>query len=239
MQWLHEVDVFFNGCSKLARKKLSFLWEINLYQSKLLVSIVNLKTGMMVSMMMHLRVLSMLICLTGVLLMVSSQKKTCLSSSDSYPLFINSRSWKEIGNETFINPSLWVNSGIKFAHRLIDTRVYYVYMLLLLCGDIESLPGAVRYNTRRDSLLTSRGLKLFHQNVSGFHAKLNLITAFLRGRNIDFLTLSETRTHKTLITLKFSAFRSTTIFVKVQRLLLVETLAFIFRKNTTSCVQKI
>ena len=67
-------------------------------------------------------------------------------------------------------------------------------MLLLLCADIESLPGPIRRNTRRDSLLTCGGLKLFHQNVRGLHAKLNLITVFLRGRDIDFLTLSGTHT---------------------------------------------
>ena len=71
-------------------------------------------------------------------------------------------------------------------------------MLLLLCGDIESLPGSVRHNSRRDSsLLTCRGLKLFHQNVRGLHAKLNLITVFLRVMDIDFLTLSETHTNNT------------------------------------------
>ena len=67
---------------------------------------------------------------------------------------------------------------IKFAHHLIEIRVYYV------CW----------HNTRRDSLLTCRGLKLFYQNVKGLHAKLNLITVFLCGRNINFLKLSETRT---------------------------------------------
>ena len=36
-------------------------------------------------------------------------------------------------------------------------------------------------------------LNLFHQNVRDLHAKLNLITAFLHGRNI-ILTLS--KTHK-------------------------------------------
>ena len=57
--------------------------------------------------------------------------------------------------------------------------------------------GPIRHNTRRDSLLTCRGLKLFHQNVRGLHAKLNLITVFLRGRIINFLTLSETHTQDT------------------------------------------
>ena len=147
--------------------------------------------------MKHLRVLSLLVCLAGVLLMLFSPKKICFSSSDSYLLFINNRSWNEIGNETFIYPSLWVNSRNKvctpsYRHKNL------LCMLLLLCGDIESLPGPIRHNSRRDSsLLTCRGLKLFHQNVRGLHAKLNLITVFLRGRDIDFLTLSETHTQNT------------------------------------------
>ena len=144
--------------------------------------------------MMHLRALSLLVCLTGVLLMLFAPNKICFSSSDSYPLFINNRSWNEISNETLIYPSLWVSSRNKvctpsYRHKSL------LCMLLLLCGDIESLPGLIRHNTRRDSsLLTCRGLKLFHQNVRGLHAKLNLITVFLRGRNIDFLTMSENHT---------------------------------------------
>ena len=147
--------------------------------------------------MMYLRVLLLLVCLTGVLLMLFAPKKICFSSSDSYQLFINNKSWNEIGNETFIYPSLWVNSRNKvctpsYRHKSL------LCMMWLLCGDIESLPGPVRHNSRRDSsLLTCRGLKLFHQNERGLHAKRNLITVFLRGRDIDFLTLSETHTQNT------------------------------------------
>ena len=146
---------------------------------------------------MHLRVLSLLVCLTGVLLILFAPKKICFSSSDSYPLFINNRSWKEIGNETFIYSSLWVNSRNKvctpsYRHKSL------LCVLLILCGDTESLPGPIRLNLRRDSsLLTCRVLKLFHQNGRGLHAKVNLITKILRGRDIGFLTLSETLTQST------------------------------------------
>ena len=88
--------------------------------------------------MMHLRVLSLLVCLTGVLFMVFSPKKICFSSSDSYPLIINSRSRKKIGNETFLYPSLWVTTQNKiyassYHHKSI------LCMLLLLHGDIVYL----------------------------------------------------------------------------------------------------
>ena len=91
--------------------------------------------------------------------------------------------------------------------------------------------------TGRDSLLICGGLKLFHQNVKSIHAKLNPITVFLRGRNI-ILTLSKTQTLKTLITLKFSAFRGTTLSIKVELLVLLEALAFILKTNTALYVEK-
>ena len=39
--------------------------------------------------------------------------------------------------------------------------------------------------------------QVISSNVRGLHTKLNLITIFLRGRDINFLTLSETHTQKT------------------------------------------
>lgn len=92
--------------------------------------------------------------------------------------------------------------------------------------------------TGRDSLLICGGLKLFHQNVKSIHAKLNPITVFLRGKDIDFLKLSKTQTLKTLITLKFSAFRGTTLSIKVELLVLLEALAFILQTNTALYVEK-
>ena len=91
----------------------------------------------------------------------------------------------------FIYPSLWINSQSKIC------TLSYQHKLLLFCGDIKSLPGLIRLNTQRDSLLICRGFKLFHQNVRGLHAKLNQITVFLCGRDIDFSTLSETHTQNT------------------------------------------
>ena len=128
----------------------------------------------------------------------------------------------------FIYPSLWINSQSKIC------TLSYQHKLLLFCGDIKSLPGPIRLNTQRDSLLICRGFKLFHQNVRGLHAKLNQITVFLCGRDIDFSTLS-----KTLITLKFSAFQGTTILMKVEQLPLVGLLLFIFWTNTTLYGEKI
>ena len=116
-----------------------------------------------VVMMMHLCVLSMLVCLTGVLFMVFSPKKIGFSSSDSYPLFIKNRSWKEIGNETLIYPPLWVKNRNKVC-TLSHQHKSLLCMLLLLCGDIGSLPGPIRHNKTIFFILS---LKLFHQNVRG------------------------------------------------------------------------
>ena len=108
----------------------------------------------------------MLVCLTGVLCMVFLPKKIGFSSSDSYPLFIKNRSWKEIGNETFIYSPLWVNNQNKVCTSSHQHKSL-LCMLLHLCGDIGSLPGPIGHNTRQYSLLTCRSLKLFHQNVRG------------------------------------------------------------------------
>ena len=120
-----------------------------------------------------------------------SPKKIYFSSSDSYPLFINNRSWKRLVMRCLFIHLCGSTAEKKVVHRLIDIRVCYIWC----CGgDIDSLPGPIRQNTRRDSSLTCRGVKLFHQNARGLHAKLNLITVFLRGRDIAFLTLCETHT---------------------------------------------
>ena len=109
---------------------------------------------------------------------------------------------------------------IQFAHRLIDIRVYYI----CCCFYVE--PSNL-YQVQSDI-----------QNVKSIHAKLNPITVFLRGKDIDFLTLSKTQTLKTLITLKFSAFRGTTLSIKVELLVLLEALAFILKTNTALYVEK-
>ena len=95
--------------------------------------------------MKHLRVLSLLVCMTGVLLILFSPGKICFSSRDSYPVFINNRSWSEIGNETSIYLSLWVNSPKKVCAASYRHRVcyvcccFYVQTSNLYQGDIESL----------------------------------------------------------------------------------------------------
>ena len=54
------------------------------------------------------------------------------------------------------------------------------------------------HNSRRDSsLLTYRGLELFHQSVRSLHEKLNLITVLLCGTDIDLLSLSKIHTKST------------------------------------------
>ena len=89
----------------------------------------------------------MLLCWTRVLFMVFSPKKICLA--------------QVIVNGMFIYSSLWVNSQNKvctssYRHKSL------LCMMLLLCGDIKSLPGPIRHDIQQDSLLTCRGLKLFN-----------------------------------------------------------------------------
>ena len=123
--------------------------------------------------MMYLRVLSLLVCLTGVLLMLFAPKKICFSSSYSYPLFINNRSWSKIGNETFIYPSLWVNSRNK-----VCTLSYQHKSCCCFYLETSNLYQVQSDITHDEILLTCRGLKLFHQNLRGLHANRVEISIF-------------------------------------------------------------
>lgn len=69
-------------------------------------------------------------------------------------------------------------------------------MLLLLCGDIKSLPGPIWRNKRRDSLLTCRD-QVISSKRNVLHAKFNQSTLFLCDRDTDFLTFSKTHTQGT------------------------------------------
>ena len=67
----------------------------------------------------------------------------------------------------------------------------------MLAGDIELNPGASQV-PELDQLFSCKEFKIFHQNVRGLHAHLELITEFLtEKKNTVILTLSETHTQDT------------------------------------------
>ena len=64
----------------------------------------------------------------------------------------------------------------------------------MMCGDIETCPGPNgRHIPEMESLLTNKGLTIFHQNVRGLCSNIDYITEPLHSfPNIHILTLSET-----------------------------------------------
>ena len=66
-------------------------------------------------------------------------------------------------------------------------------LMIILCGDIETLPGPSTNPIELTRLLDSKGIHLFHQNICGLFYKKALVEEFLnRSNKIDILTLSET-----------------------------------------------
>ena len=66
-------------------------------------------------------------------------------------------------------------------------------LLLLLCGDIETCPGAVQNYVELQELLKVKGFSLLHQNIRGLMGKKDLASDLLfTHNNINILSLSET-----------------------------------------------
>ena len=67
----------------------------------------------------------------------------------------------------------------------------FLYLLLLVCGDVEKCPGPAESNIQ--GLLNQKGLKVFHQNIRGlFHNITNLSTFLNTHKNTHIFSLSET-----------------------------------------------
>ena len=98
--------------------------------------------------------------------------------------------------KSFIDGSLW-NNGRKY-----QLKSSFI-LLLVLAGDIELNPGP-RQVPELDQLFSCKGFEIFHQNVRGLHAHLELISEFLTERkNPEILTLSEIHTRDTENFLEF------------------------------------
>ena len=68
-------------------------------------------------------------------------------------------------------------------------------MLLMLCGDIETLPGPnlLTRDEFQQHSVSSKGLKIFHQNIRGILSNFDMLQEFLVShKNIDIATISET-----------------------------------------------
>ena len=73
-------------------------------------------------------------------------------------------------------------------------------MLLLLCGDIESQPGPNNLTREefQQRFLSSKGMKIVHQNIRGILSNFDMLEEFLTSHNsIDIMALSETHLEDT------------------------------------------
>ena len=127
------------------------------------------------------------LCLIIIFFTLLQENRACFLTSDGIRDALNVQAIFVDKKESFTDGSLW-NNGRKY--RLKSSFI----LLLMLAGDIELNPGP-RQVPELDQLFSCKGFKIFHQNVCGLHAHLELITEFLTERkNTDILTVSETQT---------------------------------------------
>ena len=91
--------------------------------------------------------------------------------------------------ESFICSSLWVTKrerNYKYSNKSV------IYLLLLLCGDIETCPGPTQTYTGLQDFLTTKGFSVLHQNTRGMEGKKDSVANFLFNNKINIFSLSET-----------------------------------------------
>ena len=91
--------------------------------------------------------------------------------------------------ESFIRSSPWVTKGER-NHKYSNKSV--IYLLLLLCGDIETCPGPTQIHTGLQDFLTTKGFSLLHQNIRGMEGKKDLVADFLFNNKFNIFSLSKT-----------------------------------------------
>ena len=94
-------------------------------------------------------------------------------------------------NETFIFTSLWLERERNYT-RSLNNNFYFSCLLLLLCGDVERLPGPSRSMPDLENLCSKKGIKIVHQNAQGLLKNFDEIRNVLESFKIDIFTLSET-----------------------------------------------
>ena len=99
----------------------------------------------------------------------------------------------------------------------------FLYLLLLVCGDVEKCPGPTESNIR--GLFNQKGLKVFHQNIRGLFHNIYPLFYTLTKTHIYFLSVK--RTSKIQHQHSFSKFRGTPSLTKTEMFALM--LALLFR----------
>ena len=91
--------------------------------------------------------------------------------------------------ESFICSSLWVTKrerNYKYSNKSV------IYLLLLLCGDIETCPGPTQTYTGLQDFLTTKGFSVLHQNIRGMEGNKDLVADFLFNNKVNIFSLSKT-----------------------------------------------
>ena len=101
----------------------------------------------------------LLVCTISVLV-----KKKCFISSDIIGLNHNISEIVE-DRETFVMPTLWINKTYMRYYLCRRCSSSYIYLFLLLCGDVETCPGPE--NIELAAMKSFKGLKLYHHNILG------------------------------------------------------------------------
>ena len=101
-----------------------------------------------------------------------------------------------IHGETFTCSSLFQVRGGKFCFRIRSSRQSFFNILILMCGDVQSCPGpgnCTRNIQELDSLIKTRGIKIFHQNARGLSGNYGHVAELLQSfPGLHILSLSET-----------------------------------------------
>ena len=95
--------------------------------------------------------------------------------------------------ETFIYSSLWIlDKKLLFKNR---RRKSLLCILILMCVDIESLPGPNHTFAEIQYLSKQRGFSMYHQNIRGLDAHYEGLCEILDShRSMNFISLSEIHT---------------------------------------------
>ena len=116
-------------------------------------------------------------------------KKIFYSESDGVSISITGATNKLENKSLLQILSASSRNGLKVIFR----RKSLFCLLLLLCGDIESCPGAETSYTNISNFLTSKGFTVLHQNIRGLHGEKGIMPDILfSNTRIDIFFLPET-----------------------------------------------
>ena len=108
-----------------------------------------------------------------------------------------------VTTDTHIYSSLFVAKTHERYSYSSNRKKGLLYLLLIICGDVETCPGPDHQDTNASlkDLLRGNGLKIFHQNICGLYQNLEKVTAFLhQHKNVHIFSLSETHINDSTLT---------------------------------------